>query len=73
MESPGASVDSGCEMKGISDKAPVEKPKMSVLVTRNQDDSYTVIFDSVGSKSALRPMLHAAEKEMHIRLARHTI
>jgi hypothetical protein len=60
-------------MKAISDKAPVEKPKMSVLVTRNQDDSFTVIFDSVGSKSDLRPMLHAAEKQMHIKLARHEI
>ena len=61
------------DMKGVSDKTPQEKPKMSVLVTRNQDDTYTVVFDSVGSKSALRPMLHAAEKRMHILLASHEI
>jgi hypothetical protein len=63
----------GVRMKAVSDKAPQEKPKKSVLITWNQDDTFTVIFDSVGSKSQLGIMLQAAEKQMHMKLARHEI
>jgi hypothetical protein len=59
-------------LKGVSDKR-MEKPKRSVLITQDADDKFTVVFEGVTAKHNLQPLLRAAEKELHVKLARHEI
>jgi hypothetical protein len=60
-------------LKGSSDRTPQEKPKRSVLISWNQDDTYTVVLDGVKSRSELNTLIKCAEKEYHIKQARHEI
>jgi hypothetical protein len=58
-------------MKAVSDIEQKPKPKRSVLILLQQDDKYEVIMENVTAKQFLRPMLQAAEKALHLKLARH--
>ena len=60
-------------MKATSDMEQKAKPKRSVLIMLDENDKYEVIMENVTAKQYLRPMLQAAEKHLHIKLARHEV
>ena len=60
-------------IKGTSDKEPQVKPKRYVQIVQNHDDTFEVSFSNVTAKQYLRPLLHAAEKQFRIKLAKHEL
>ena len=60
-------------LKGVSDKAPQATPKRYIQIVQNHDDTFEVSFSNVTAKQYLRPLLHAAEKQFRIKLAKREL